>query len=113
MAFNMEEMQKYSKEQMEAVQATATTLTKGVQEIATEVADYSKKSLEESTAVLEKLFSAKTLDNAMQIQTEYAKTAYEGFVAKATKFNELYTNLAKEAYKPMEAAIAKVSAVAK
>ena len=41
------------------------------------------------------------------MQTEYAKTAYEGFVAKASKISELYADLAKETYKPFESLMAK------
>jgi hypothetical protein len=37
------------------------------------------------------------------VQTDFAKTAYEGFVAKASKLGELYADLAKETYKPFEA----------
>ncbi|MDR3423896.1 MAG: phasin family protein, partial [Alphaproteobacteria bacterium] len=37
---------------------------------------------------------------------------YEGFVAEVTKLGELYTTLAKEAFKPVEGAIAKVKASA-
>ena len=58
---------------------------------------------------MEKLFGAKSLDKAIEIQTDYAKTAYEGFVAQATKIGELYSDLAKEAYKPFEAFAAKVA----
>jgi phasin family protein len=110
MAFNIEEFQKFSKDQIESATTAASTLSKGVQEIAAEAAEYSKKSLEDSTALVEKLLGAKTLDTAIQLQSDYAKSAYETFVSKATKFGELYTSLAKEAFKPMEAAIAKVSA---
>ncbi|HEY7459788.1 MAG TPA: phasin family protein, partial [Xanthobacteraceae bacterium] len=51
----------------------------------------------------------KTLDKAIEAQTEYYKTAYEGFVSKATKISELYANIAKETYKPIEGAFAKAS----
>ena len=108
MAFSIEDLQKYSKDQLEQATGAATTLTKGVQEIAAEAADYSKKALEESTAMVEKLFGT-----AIQIQSDFAKSSYEGFVARATKFGELYQNLAKEVYKPVEAAFAKMSPVAK
>ncbi len=50
----------------------------------------------------------KTLDKAVEIQTDFAKTAYEGYVAHATKVGELVTELTKEAFKPFEGAIAKV-----
>lgn len=110
---NIEDMQQFSKDQLDAATVTATTLSKGVQQIAVEATDYSKKSLETSTAFLEKILGAKSLDTAIEIQTEYAKMAYESFVAQATKFGELYTNLTKEAFRPVEAAFAKVQAVAK
>ena len=59
--------------------------------------------------MLEKLFGAKSLDKAIEIQTDYAKTAYEGFVAQATKIGELYADLAKETYKPYEGFVAKAT----
>ena len=54
-----------------------------------------------------------TLDSAIQIQQDYAKSSYETLVAQATKFGELYTSLAKEAFKPVEAAVAKAQSFAK
>jgi|ERR1700741_222659 phasin family protein len=110
MTNNFEEFQKYGKEQLEAATTVAASLAKGLQTIAAETTDYSKKSLESSSAYVERLLGAKSLDNAIQIQSEYAKSAYEGFVAQATKLGELYTNLAKEAFKPVESAFAKVQA---
>jgi hypothetical protein len=100
---NFEDMQKMSKESMDATMKSFGTLSKATQAIATEFADYSKKSFEDGTKVVEKLLGAKSLDKAIEIQTEYAKTAYEGFVAEATKISELYADLAKETYKPFEA----------
>jgi hypothetical protein len=82
-------------------------LSKGGQAIAVEVADYSKKAFEDGTAVLEKLFGVKSVEKAIEVQTEYAKSAYEGFVAKASKIGELYADLAKETYKPFETLLAK------
>ena len=51
--------------------------------------------------------NVKSIEKAIELQTEYAKSAYEGFVAEATKIGEMYTALAKETYKPFEAALAK------
>ncbi len=82
---------------------------KGFQAIAAEVTNYSKKSFEDGTAAVERLLGAKTVEKAIEIQSEYAKTAYEGFVAQATKLGELYADLAKEAYKPFEGYLAKVT----
>ena len=99
---NLEDVQKLSKDNMDATMKSLGALSKASQAIATEVADYSKKSFEDSTKVMEKMFGAKSLDKAIEIQTDFAKTAYESFVAQATKIGELYADLAKESYKPFE-----------
>ena len=78
-------------------------MTQGLQTLTTEATDYSKKTYEENTAMLEKLFGAKSLDKAFEIQSSYAKSAYEDFVAQATKMNELYVDFLRKAYQPFEA----------
>jgi hypothetical protein len=106
---NIEDVQKMSKDNMDATMKSFGMLSKATQAIATEVADYSKKSFEDGTKVMEKLLGVKSLEKAIEIQTDYAKTAYEGFVAQATKIGELYADLAKETYKPFEAYAAKAA----
>jgi hypothetical protein len=104
---NFEDIQQFGKENVDLALKSMGALSKGSQAIAVEVADYSKKAFEDGTAALEKLFGVKSFDKAIEVQTEYAKTAYEGFVAKASKIGELYADLAKETYKPFEALMAK------
>ena len=106
---NFEDMQKMSKDSMDATMKSFGSLTKASQAIAAEAADYSKKSFEEGTKVFEKILGAKSLDKVLEIQTDYAKTAYEGFVAQATKIGELYADFAKETYKPFESYMVKVA----
>jgi phasin family protein len=106
---NFEDIQKLGKDNVDVAMKQFGTVSKGWQAIASEFADYSKKSFEDGSAALEKLFGAKSLEKAIEVQSEYAKTSYEGFVAEATKLGELYTDLAKESYKPFEGLLAKVS----
>ena len=107
MVKNLEDLQQVSKDNVDITLKAMGVLSKGSQAIAVEVADYSKKAFEDSTAAIEKLFGVKSLDKAIEVQTEYVKTAYEGFVAKASKIGELYADLAKETYKPFEVLMAK------
>ncbi len=102
-----EDANKLGKEFLEANLKSLATLSKSVQAIAAETGEYTKKSFETGSAALEKLFSAKSLDKAFEIQTDFAKKAYEGFVAEATKLGELYTETARDAYKPFEGLVAK------
>jgi len=104
-------MQKFGKDSMDMAMTTFGAWAKNVQAIATEFADYSKKSFEDSAAALEKLMGAKSLEKAMEVQTEYFRSSYEDFVAESAKIGELYADLAKEAYKPFESALAKTSAM--
>jgi hypothetical protein len=108
MANEFDDVQNYGKEQFGAAAAATTCFAKTLQTIATDTADYSKKAFENNTAFLEKLLGAKSFDAAIQIQTEYWKTSYASFVAQATKIGELYSNLGKEAFKPIETAVSKV-----
>ena len=107
---NIEDFQKFSKDQVEAATKAATLATKNLQQIASESTDYSKKSVEQGTAAVEQLMGAKSLDKAFEIQSAYAKSAYEGFVAQATKVGDFYTTFFKEAFKPLEGAFAKATA---
>jgi hypothetical protein len=49
--------------------------------------------------MFEKPATVKSFDKALEVQTEYAKSSYETFVAESKKIGELYTDLAKDAGK--------------
>jgi hypothetical protein len=106
---NFDDLQKFGKDNVDVALKQLGAVSKGFQAIAAEFADYSKKSFEQSTAATEKLLGSRTFEKAVEIQSDYVKTAYEGFVAEATKLGELYADLAKETYKPFEGYVAKVS----
>jgi phasin family protein len=108
----VEDMQKYGKDHMETVVASATSVQSGLQAIATAYGDYTKKSFEETRSFVEKLSGAKSLDKALEVQTEFAKSAYETFVAESQKIAGLYTDLAKQTYKPFEGLVAKITPAA-
>lgn len=108
MVKNFEDLQAVGKENVDATLKSFGAITKSGQAIAVELADYSKKAFQDGSSALEKLFGVKSLDKAIEVQTEYAKTAYEGFVAEASKLSELYSDLAKETYKPFEGMFARV-----
>lgn len=105
----VEKMQQFGKEQLEAATASAAVYSKGAQAIALAVTDYAKKSFEDTTKLFEKLAATKSIDKAFEVQSEFAKSSYETFVAEATKIGELYADLAKEAYKPFEGYMSKLN----
>jgi hypothetical protein len=56
---------------------------------------------------MESLLGAKSMEKAIEVQREFVKTAYQEYLAYASKLGELYTNLAKETFKPYEGVITK------
>jgi hypothetical protein len=109
MMFKVEDIQNYGKEQYETAVATATGLQSGLSAIASAYGDYTKKSYEDTKSFVEKLSGVKSIDKALEAQTEYAKSSYETFVADAQKIAGLYSDLAKQAFKPLEGIVAKFS----
>lgn len=107
MVKNFEELQQFGKDGFEATAKSFDAVSKSAQAIATELVDYTKKSFEDGTQAFEKLAGVKSVEKAIELQQDYLKTAYEGFVAEANKIGSLYMDFAKEAYKPFEGYIAK------
>jgi phasin family protein len=101
MARNVEDIQKLGKDNMDAAMKSFDVMSKGFQAIAAEVMNYSNRSLDDHTAAMQNIMGAKSPEKAFEIQSEYLRTASEGFMAEATKIGELYADLAKELYKPI------------
>jgi hypothetical protein len=104
---SFDEVQKMNKDSIDAAMKSFGVVSKGIQALTTEASEYSKKSFEDMTAATEKLFGAKTVETAVEIQTDYVKSAYEGFMTEASKMSDLVADLATQAYKPYESVIAK------
>lgn len=102
-----EDLQKVGMDNFDSALKSLSAVSKSTQAIATEVADYSKKAFEDGTGAFEKLIGVSTVDKAVEVQTEFVRSAYESFVAKAAKIGEIYADLAKESWKPFESALAK------
>jgi phasin family protein len=102
-----EEFQKVGKDGFDAAVRSFGEVNKGFQAIAAEVTDYSKKAFEDSTRAFEQLIGAKSIEQAVEIQSQYAKKAYDAYVAEVSKLGEMYVGLAKDAYKPVEVAFNK------
>lgn len=101
------DFQKLSKDNQEALLRTYAELNKGFQAVGTRMTDYSKQAFQEATRTFEKLASAKSFEHAVEIQSQYVKSAFDKWVAEATKISELYSSTAREAYKPVEQAVTK------
>jgi len=83
--------------------ATASS-TKGLQAIAAEMTDYSRKSFERNGVFFERLLNVKKIDEAFQLQSDFTKSAQDDFLAYANKIAEIYSSLTKEVFRPINVA---------
>ncbi len=102
---SFEDVQKLNQANTETAMKAYGEWTKGWQTLAAEMADYSKRSFEDGTRTFEKLAQAKSIEQAVEIQSTYAKRAYDEYMHQMSKIGALYTGFAKDAYKPVERAM--------
>ena len=89
--------------------AAADSVPVSMQTIANAYGDFTMKSLEETRSFVEKLTGVRSLDKAMEVQTEFAKQACQTFVAESEKIRGLHRELARQIFKPLESIITKTT----
>lgn len=85
----------------------ATTIS--LQTIANAYSDCTRRSLDDIRSYVERLTGARSLDKAVEIQNEFAKRSFQGFVADSQKIFGLYGELAKQTFKPFAGFAAKAT----
>jgi len=95
------EVNAHSKKNLEAVVASATAATKGAEALGAQAMAYSKKVLEDQAAAAKSLTSAKSVQEVVELQTAYAKSALECYVAEMNKASETVAASVKECFQPI------------
>jgi phasin family protein len=106
---SVEQFQKHAQEQNEAAMSSANAFAENAKTITTAHAEYTKKAFQDFSEFISKLTSLKSPDQAMKLQADYTKSAYETFVTESKKISELYIDFAKQTFKPLEGLIAKIT----
>ena len=91
----------YSKQNLEALVASATAAAKGAEAVGAEALAFAKKNVEEQMAAAKTLASAKSLQEAMELQTAFTKKAMESYMSEMTRMSELFTASMKDSMKPI------------
>ncbi len=102
MAKELEDVTKMGQAGMDNAMKMWGEWTKNWQAVTAEMADYTKRSLDDSTKTFEKLTTAKSIEQVVEIQTGFAKRAYDDYVQQMTRLGSMYADLAKGSAKPFE-----------
>lgn len=98
-----EDLSKFSKENLDAYVAAGTTVAKGFETISKAWVAFTQETFEAGAQVAKALLSAKTLREAVDVQTDFAKTTFDKLVAEGTKVSEISVKVANEAAEPLNA----------
>ena len=104
---NVEQIQQATKDIGDTATASAHSFATSLQTIASAHADFAKKLMQDSSEFISQLTGVKEPAKLMELQSEYAKNAYETFVAELKKISELYAEFFKQMTKPLEDLIEK------
>src|SRR3954469_20629318 len=92
----------YGKETADAVTKSATVAGKGIESIHSEIYSYSKQSVEDPASPTKAVMGSKSIHEAFEFQTDFAKSAFEAYVAELSKLSELTTAATKDAFAPFK-----------
>src|SRR6201996_5202441 len=92
----------YGKETVEAYVKAANAAGKGAETINSEIYALSKQSIEESIAATKAVLGSKSIHEAIEVQTDFAKTAFDAYVGQMTKLGQLFQATSKETFAPIQ-----------
>ena len=98
--FGFADLPRLGKHNCEAALQLTGEWNRGWQAIAAEMIDFASRSLEDSAATLEKLFSAKSIEHALEIQNGFTKRACDAYLHQCAKIGGMYAELVREALRP-------------
>lgn len=97
-----DELTTLGKSNVDAMVKATTVLAKGFETLGKEVASYGQASIEKSVANAQALFGVKTLRELVELQSEFAKQAFDAWVEQGTKLGEFSVKVANEAFEPIQ-----------
>ncbi len=95
----------FSRETVEAYLKAANVAGKGVESLQTELYAFSKQSVEDALATTKAVLSSKSVHEAVELQSDYAKTMFDTYVGQMNRLNEIVLSTTKEAFEPIQGRI--------
>ncbi len=102
---NYDQLLGFSKDTVEAYVKAANVAGKGAETLHNEIYSFSKQSIEGSIANAKALMASKSAHEAFELQTGFAKSAFETYVGELTKLGELMVATSKETFEPIQGRI--------
>ena len=101
----LNEVNTHSKHNLEAVVASVTAATKGAETLGAQAIAFSKSAAEANVAAARSLTSARSIQEAVELQTAWAKSAMETYMAEMNRASETVAASVKETLTPLNARV--------
>jgi phasin family protein len=103
---SLDELNDMARANIDALIASARVATTGVEQVMNHLTEVSKKSFEDTTAMVKGLTAAKTPNELMQMQSDFAKAQFDSAVAEYSKLTEMMVKLAGDVMEPVQNQVA-------
>lgn len=100
-----DEMTAFNKQNVDAVIQSGTIVAKGVENLGKAVASFTQSSIEQSVATGKALLTVKSVRDLVDLQSAFAKSAFDTFMAESTRMSEMSVKVANEALAPINARV--------
>ena len=97
-----QEAQEGTQRGFEAASRSFAEANRGFQAVAAEMMNYSKATFDDAIRTWEQLIGVRSLEQAMQIQSDYAKRVYQNHMAELSKLGQMGLGIMSDASKPGE-----------
>ncbi len=91
----------FQKESLEALMASAGAFSKGFEKLTAETASFSKDAFENAVANAKAAASSKTLQEAVELNTEFVRSSVEKNLGQINKVADIFAVTAKETVEPL------------
>lgn len=98
---NYDDIVAFNQNTLDAFVASGTVVAKGFETLTKQYVSFASESFEEAIDAGKKIVAAKTVNEAVDMQTKLAKAAWEKAVAEGQKVSEISTGIFKEASAPI------------
>ena len=91
----------YSKKNLEAIVASVAAAAKGAETVGAQTMAFSKKAFDDQVAAARSMAGAKSVQEVVELQTSFARSFLEAYMAEMGKLTETVSTSVKESLKPL------------
>jgi phasin family protein len=97
----LDDVTSFNKSTVDALVKSANAASKGFEALSAEVLSYSKQSVEDAMAAAKAAMGSRSVQEFIEINTDFAKSAFDTYVGRVTKLGDMATTTAKDTFEPI------------